>query len=81
MLPGIDVSVGEMIDALQRVAGAHVARRIRWQPDATIARIVEGWPHRFELERAARMGFTADADIDSIITSHVEDELGGHFVA
>ncbi|MEX2650380.1 MAG: D-erythronate dehydrogenase [Alphaproteobacteria bacterium] len=81
MLPGIEVSVGGMIDALQRIAGRSVARRIRWQPDAKIARIVESWPHRFGLERAVRMGFSADTDIDAIIKSHIEDELGGRFAA
>lgn len=81
MLPGIDVSVGEMVDALERIAGPSVVRRIRWRADEAVARIVGSWPHRFELERAARMGFGADDGIAAIIEAHIEDELGGRFVA
>ncbi|MGH6718306.1 MAG: D-erythronate dehydrogenase [Alphaproteobacteria bacterium] len=81
MLPGIDASVGDMVAALERVAGPAAVRRIRWQADPAIARIVGGWPHRFALERAARMGFTADAGIDAILAAHVEDELGGRGAA
>lgn len=81
MLPGIEVSVGDMVEALERAGGPAAVRRIRWQPDPAIARIVGGWPHRFALERAARMGFTADTGIDAIIAAHIEDELGGRVAA
>ena len=32
-LPGITVSIGEMVDALDEIAGERVAHRIQWQPD------------------------------------------------
>jgi nucleoside-diphosphate-sugar epimerase len=76
-LPGIEVSVGEMAAALERVAGAKVAARIRWQPDAFIQKIVRGWPTRFVPERASAMGFAADDDMDGIIRAFIEDDLGG----
>jgi len=76
-LPGITVSIGEMVDALEAVAGAAVARRIQWQPDPRIQKIVAGWPARFDARRARAMGFEPDTDVAEIIRAHIEDELGG----
>jgi nucleoside-diphosphate-sugar epimerase len=76
-LPGITVSVGEMVDALESVAGERVARRVRWQPDPVIQKIVAGWPAAFDAKRARAMGFAADPDFASIVRAHIEDELGG----
>ena len=75
-LPGITVSIGEMVDALEEVAGTAVARRIQWQPDPRIQKIVAGWPARFNARRARAMGFEPDADVAEIIRAHIEDELG-----
>jgi nucleoside-diphosphate-sugar epimerase len=76
-LPGITVTVGAMVDALQRVAGEAVVDRIRWQPDPAIQRIVESWPVRAEAQRARSLGFTDDGSFDAILLAHIEDELGG----
>jgi nucleoside-diphosphate-sugar epimerase len=76
-LPGITVSIGEMVDALEEVAGERVARRIRWEPDPVIQKIVAGWPARFDARRARAMGFAAGASITEIVRAHLEDELGG----
>jgi len=75
-MPGISATVGEQIEALRRVAGDAAARRIREEPDATIMRIVEGWPRNFDARRATLLGFRADASFDDIIRIHMEDELG-----
>ncbi|MEG5263070.1 D-erythronate dehydrogenase [Pseudomonas sp. JDS28PS106] len=72
-LPGISTTVADMVAALQRVAGADVTRLIRWEPDATIQRIVESWPSRVEAPRARALGFSADADFDAIVRAHIED--------
>jgi D-erythronate 2-dehydrogenase len=73
-LPGITLSVREMIDAMGRVAGAQTVARVRFTPDARIQGIVKTWPVRFRTERANAMGFKADADFDSIVRDHVENE-------
>ena len=74
-MPGISATVGEQIDALRKVAGEKAARLIRRQPDATIMRIVEGWPRNFDTRRAAALGFRADASFEEIIRIHIEDEV------
>ncbi len=76
-LPGLSVTVGEQIDALRRIAGDKVAKRIRREPDAFIERIVSGWPTRLEAKRALALGFAADKSFDDIVRAHIEDELGG----
>ncbi len=76
-MPGVAVSVGEQIEALERVAGAEVVKLIREEPDATIWAIVKGWPTRFEAKRSKELGFVAETSFDDIIRAHIEDELGG----
>jgi D-erythronate 2-dehydrogenase len=73
-MPGVSLTVGEQIEALRRVAGEKAVRLIRRQPDATIMRIVEGWPRNFDAKRAAALGFRADRSFDDIIRAHIEDE-------
>lgn len=72
-LPGVSTTVAQMVAALQRVAGAEVTKLIRWEPDATIQRIVESWPSKVEAPRARALGFTADPDFDAIVRAHMED--------
>jgi len=76
-LPGITVTVREMLDALERVAGPGVRQRVRFAPDPAIQRIVDTWPPHFRVRRALELGFAADPDFDSIVRAHIEDELGG----
>ena len=81
-MPGLSATVGEQIAALDRVAGKSVTARIKRVPDRTIISIVSGWPRDFEPKRALSLGFTtAEKTFDDIIRIHIEDELGGKFVA
>ena len=73
-LPGITLSVREMLDAMGRVAGAETVQRVKFTPDARIQGIVKTWPIRFRTERAHAMGFRADADFDSIVRDHIQNE-------
>jgi len=80
-LPGIEVSIGDMVDGLGRVAGKGPVARIKWQPDAHIQKIVAGWPYRFDPTRAKTLGFATDRSIDEIVQAHIDDQLGGKFAA
>ncbi|HST01574.1 MAG TPA: D-erythronate dehydrogenase [Usitatibacter sp.] len=75
-LPGITLTVREMIDAMGRVAGRDAVSRVKFVPDARIQGIVKTWPVRFETQRAKEMGFMADGDFDSIVRDHMESEKG-----
>jgi len=80
-LPGIEVSIGDMVDGLGRVAGKGPVARIKWQPDAHIQKIVAGWPYRFDPARAKALGFAPDKTIDDIIQFHIDDQLGGKHIS
>ena len=76
-LPGITVTIAEVLNALKGIGGRAVVERIRFDTDPFIEKIVQGWPVRFAPERALAMGFAADEGIDAIIQAFVDDELGG----
>ncbi len=74
-LPGITVSINEIVAALERAGGREAVERISWEPDAEIQRIVESWPSRVEAARGTALGFQSDTNFDEIIRAHIEDEL------
>lgn len=74
MLPGISVTVAEMLDALERIGGAAARARVKAQPDPKIESIVGSWPARFDTARANALGFSPDRDMDAIIQAFLEEE-------
>jgi nucleoside-diphosphate-sugar epimerase len=72
-LPGMSISVGEMVAALKRVAGADVAARVRFEPDARIEMMVATWPGELAASRARALGFPTDSDFDEIIRRYVAE--------
>ena len=59
-LPGISVTVGEMVEALRDVGGEAAMARLSFDRDPGIDTIVSGWPTRVHSARAERLGFAAD---------------------
>lgn len=74
-LPGITVSVKEMLDALKRAGGQKAVDRVKFVPDAMIRKIVAGWPPRFDAVRARALGFKADDNYDQIVQAFMQDDL------
>jgi nucleoside-diphosphate-sugar epimerase len=72
-LPGITLSVREMIEAMGRVAGEAAARRVRFVADERIQNIVKTWPVRFTTERANAMGFRADDKFEDVVRDFAAD--------
>ena len=75
-LPGLTVSVGDMVESLRRASGEAVAARVRWQADETIRAIVRTWPSRFETARADAMGFAPVRDFDAILREYIGRPAG-----
>jgi nucleoside-diphosphate-sugar epimerase len=73
-LPGITSSVKDMVDALRTIAGDKVADLVEWKPDARIQGIVNSWPVRFVTERALKLGFVADKDVETIIRNYISEQ-------
>ncbi|MEP1209624.1 MAG: D-erythronate dehydrogenase [Rhizobiaceae bacterium] len=76
-MPGLAITVGGMIAALENVAGAKTASLIEHKTDATISGIVANWPRNFVADRAESLGFAAENSFEDIIRAHVDDELDG----
>jgi nucleoside-diphosphate-sugar epimerase len=73
ILPGLAVSVADMVAALARVAGADVAARVRWERDPRVEKVANTWPGRLDDTRARALGFPVDTDFDTIIRQHIAD--------
>ena len=71
-LPALTVTVGQMLQALEEVAGKDVAKLVTLKPDESIARIVGGWPSRFDCQRTHRFGLKADESYQDIIRQYIE---------
>ena len=80
-MPGYSCTVAEQIETLRKVAGENVVKRIRRETDPVIDKIVAGWPRNFNPQRATALGFKAESSFEEIIRVHIDDELGGTFVA
>jgi len=76
-LPSLSATVDEMLAALGRVAGAGTVKRVRFQIDPLIDRMVGSWPQATDSALARRVGVQTDASLDDIIKSFIEDDLGG----
>jgi D-erythronate 2-dehydrogenase len=72
-MPGLSISVQDMVAALRRVAGDEAANRIRFERDPQIERIVNSWPGNFSAAYARGLGFKFDPDFDGVIRSFMAD--------
>ncbi len=73
-LPGLSVTVGQIIAALDQVrqgASALVERK----PDPAIAEIVGGWPAAFTAARARGLGFAPNQPLVELVRAFVADGL------
>ena len=73
-LPGLIVTVGAMLNALEqaRPGASSLVRRV---PNPAIAAIVGGWPSGFAAARAAALGFSAHEPLIALIQAFVADDL------
>ncbi len=73
-LPGLTVSVQEMIDSLEQLAGQETTSLISHEPDAFLESIVLTWPPYFDTKRADQLGFVRDESVVEIICAFIEEE-------
>jgi D-erythronate 2-dehydrogenase len=69
-LPGLSVSVNEMVDALREVAGDEAVARIDWQRDERIEQIVGSWPGAWNTDRARALGLAGDRSFVDIVRAY-----------
>jgi nucleoside-diphosphate-sugar epimerase len=76
-MPGLSITVEQMIDDLRQIAGAQVAERIRIERNPAIERIVGSWPGSFCATYSRDLGFTADEDFSAVIKQFMAEYLPG----
>lgn len=72
-LPSVQVTVGEMAMALQRLAGKQTADYLEWKIDPAIVKIVNSWPGEIACSRASQLGLTPDPSFDSIVQQYINE--------
>jgi nucleoside-diphosphate-sugar epimerase len=72
-LPALNVSVQQMLDALEAVAGPAVRARVKLQRDERIAGIVANWPQAASGARAAALGLAPEASFEDIVRQYIDD--------
>jgi D-erythronate 2-dehydrogenase len=72
-LPALNVTVAEMLAALEQVAGKAVRERVRFARDQRIAGIVANWPAGASAARAAKLGLQPHANFAEIIRQYIDD--------
>jgi len=72
-LPGISVTVAEMVESVRRVGADRRLGSIEVAPDPEIEAIVRTWARRSSAERALALGLREDEGLDAIVRAYVED--------
>lgn len=76
-LPGLTVTVAQMLEALRFVGGEEKARLVEIKRDPAIEQIVAKWPSRFDTRWAKKLGFFDDGTLVDTIHAYIE-EFGGN---
>ncbi len=76
-LPGVSVTVGEMVETLGRISGRAAVGKIRWESDPVVQRIVGSRPRNWDMTRAHALGYKGDKDFESIVQAYIADDLNG----
>jgi nucleoside-diphosphate-sugar epimerase len=71
-LPALTVSVRQMLQALEELAGPEPLKLIGHAADPAVAQIVAAWPSRFESQRAPALGLSPDPDFGSVLRQYVQ---------
>ena len=72
-LPGLNVRVSDMLEALEQVAGNAVRDLVRFERDERIAGIVANWPSGATADRAARLGLLPHENFADIVRQYIDD--------
>jgi nucleoside-diphosphate-sugar epimerase len=72
-LPGITVTVQEMLDALVDVGGAKALNLVEETHDPKVGKIVGSWPALFDTTKAKALGFQDDGTLSNTVREYIED--------
>lgn len=66
-LPGLSVSVAEIVESLIEVGGPEMAGLLQWTVRPEVASLVGRWPHAFDSARARQLGFAPEPSFSDVI--------------
>jgi nucleoside-diphosphate-sugar epimerase len=69
-MPGISVTVQEMIDALENVGGKDKLQLLSEKTDASLVPILRSWPTRFDNSQAFALGFKRDDSFEQAVQDY-----------
>jgi nucleoside-diphosphate-sugar epimerase len=69
-VPGICVTIQEMMDALAKVGGQDELTLLREKEDSTLRPILESWPTRFDNKQAISLGFKRDSSFEQAVKDY-----------
>jgi D-erythronate 2-dehydrogenase len=72
-LPGISVTIAEMIASLHSQVGSQATQLISYQPNPAISQIVQSWPSLIDNQPAQALGFKADASFHTILQQYLAE--------
>lgn len=72
-IPGITVTVEEMLAALDEVGGSAARALVTFEEDPRIMDIVCTWPGDFDVERPLALGFTRDASFTDAVAQYRDE--------
>jgi nucleoside-diphosphate-sugar epimerase len=76
LLPGYTATSGEILDALEKIAGKDTRALVTEKRDETIQRIVLSWPAKYDTSRAKSLGFSEDVGLEQTIRDFIESDRG-----
>lgn len=74
-LPGRTDTIGDMIDAMTRVAGPVAEQLITWEPDEKVEKIALGWRGHIKHDKALKLGFKVDRSFEDSVRWFLEDDI------
>ena len=73
-MPGIGVSVQDMMDALAKVAGEEKLKFLKEETDPVTERILRSWGTEFDNTLAYSVGFKKDVSFEQAVRDYIENE-------
>jgi nucleoside-diphosphate-sugar epimerase len=71
-VPGICVTVQEMMDALEKVGGRDKLSLLTEKSDPELLPILKSWPTRFDNSQAFSLGFKRDQSFEQAVRDYKE---------
>jgi nucleoside-diphosphate-sugar epimerase len=71
-IPGIRVTIQEMMDALERVGGKDKLKLLKEKEDPALKPILHSWPTQFDNTQAINLGFKRDTSFEQAVIDYKE---------